>query len=260
MTLWQSVRGFFGRKDAIRQTIAFNFLGQPVGTPRQYDRLADEGYQKNFVAYSSIHRIALACAGVNWLLYKKGKGGARAQEITDHSFFDLLNRPNPLQCRAEFIESIVGYKLIAGNSYVNAVGPSPNKILELHPLRPDRVKVVAGQSGYPAAFDYNANGRVVRIPVDVVSGHSPVLHIKCFNPLDDWYGLSPIESAVYAIDQNNQAGKWNLALLQNSAMPSGAFVATASDRNPNAMLSQTSVERLRKQLDENFAGSRNAGR
>ena len=57
-----------------------------------------------------------------------------------------------------------------------------------------------------------------------MTGRSTVLHLKTFNPLNDWYGLSPIEAAAYSIDQHNQAGAWNQAMLQNGARPSGAIV------------------------------------
>ena len=41
---------------------------------------------------------------------------------------------------------------------------------------------------------------------------------------NDYYGMSQIEAAASAIDSHNQASKWNKALLDNSARPSGALV------------------------------------
>lgn len=60
--------------------------------------------------------------------------------------------------------------------------------------------------------------------INKLTGRSAVLHLKTFNPLNDWYGLSPIEAAAYSIDQHNQAGAWNKAMLQNGARSSGAIV------------------------------------
>jgi len=77
--------------------------------------------------------------------------------------------------------------------------------------------------------------------------------LKLFNPLDDWYGMSPIEAAARSIDQNNESRAWNVALLQNSARPPGALV-TQNELQPDQF------ERLKEQIREQYMGARNAGR
>ena len=68
-----------------------------------------------------------------------------------------------------------------------------------------------------------------------------------------------MEAAAYSIDQHNQCGAWNQALLQNGARPSGALmVKTAEGQGGN--LNDTQFTRLRQQLDEQFSGAANAGR
>ena len=32
-----------------------------------------------------------------------------------------------------------------------------------------------------------------------LTGETPILHLKLFNPIDDWHGLSPMEAAAYSI-------------------------------------------------------------
>jgi hypothetical protein len=70
------------------------------------------------------------------------------------------------------------------------------------------------------------------------------------------YGLSPIEAAATAIDIHNTASKWNKALLDNSARPSGALVYTARDGN----LSPDQFDRLKSELEQGFQGAAHAGR
>ena len=77
-----------------------------------------------------------------------------------------------------------------------------------------------------------------------------------FHPLNDHYGMSPLEPAGAGIDLHNAAGAWNKALLDNSACPSGALVYTAKD----GALSPEQYDRLKGELDESFQGARNAGR
>jgi HK97 family phage portal protein len=84
----------------------------------------------------------------------------------------------------------------------------------------------------------------------------PILHLALFHPLDDHYGLSPLEAAGCAVDVHNAASAWNKALLDNAARPSGALVYSAAGGN----LSDEQFERLRFELDDNYRGARNAGR
>ncbi|MFQ5985301.1 MAG: phage portal protein [Alphaproteobacteria bacterium] len=236
--------------------IAFGQVGRPVWTPRRYDAFAEEGFRKNVVAYRAITEVAQGAASVPWLLFR-GRGAER-EGLDDHPLLRLLVRPNPLQGGAEMFEALYAYKLIAGNSYVEAVGPDGKPPREFYTLRPDRMKVVPGPNGLPTVYEYGVGGRTRRWAVDPVTGRSPILHIKAFNPLDDWYGMSAIEAAAFAIDQHNAAGAWNQALLQNGARPSGAFVY----RPPDAAgaLTDRQYERLKLDIEAHYTGPRNAGR
>ncbi len=60
--------------------------------------------------------------------------------------------------------------------------------------------------------------------MDPVTGEGPILHLKTFHPLSDWYGMSAVEPAAYAVDRHNEAGAHNMAVLQNGAVPSGALI------------------------------------
>jgi HK97 family phage portal protein len=232
---------------------SWHALGQPRWTPRRFDKLAEEGYRRNVVAYRCIRTISTAAASAKWLLY-----GRRGQEFTEHRLLDLLARPNPVQGGSALLESLVGFFLISGNSYLEAAGPDQGPPRELYALRPDRMKVVPGPTGLPGGYEYSVQGRKHLFPADALSGASAILHFKAFNPLDDWYGLSPIEAAAYSIDQHNAAGVWNQALLQNSARPSGALVFSPKD-GP-ASLSDAQFERLKAEIDEQYSGARAAGR
>ena len=68
-----------------------------------------------------------------------------------------------------------------------------------------------------------------------------------------------MEAAAYSIDQHNQCGAWNQALLQNGARPSGALMVKAAE-GQSGTLSETQYSRLKSQLDDQFSGAANAGR
>ena len=74
-------------------------------------------------------------------------------------------------------------------------------------------------------------------------GRSPILHLRLFHPLDDHYGLGCLDAAVGAVAIHNAAQRWNKALLDNAARPSGALVYDPGD--PGAALSADQFERIK---------------
>lgn len=231
--------------------------GQANWMRRDTTKFADEGYKRNVIAHRAIAMIATAAASVPWKLAERRARTTRVLEA--HPLLSLLNNPNPLQGGTELCEALIAHRLISGNSYLHAIGPKDSAPLELHVLRPDRMSVIPGAGGVPKAYRYTIDNKATDIPVNSITGQSRVLHLKSFNPLDDWYGLSPMEAAAYSIDQHNQCSAWNQALLQNGARPSGALMVKTSDGH-TGMLTESQYTRLKMQLDEQFSGAINAGR
>lgn len=231
--------------------------GKPVWMGRDYVRFADEGYIRNVITHRAVGLVAGGAAHVQWQLFDTSSG--ESVRLKAHPVLKLLTQPNPFQGGAELFESLYAHRMIAGNAFLQGAGPKEGAPLELYGLRPDRVSVIAGKQGLPAGYRYTLGEQYTDFPIDRITGRSKVLHLKAFHPLNDWYGLSPIEAAAYSIDQHNQAGAWNQALLQNGARPSGALVVKTQDGGSD-MLSDEQYERIRQQMDEQFSGAGNAGR
>lgn len=232
--------------------------GKPVWMPREFTKFSEEAYIRNVIAHRAITMIATGAASVPWLLYYTDENDRR-QTLTSHPLLKLLASPNPCCAGAEFFEAVYAYKLISGNSYVQVVKPSGDVPKELYVLRPDRVQVIAGKNCLPVGYRYTVGKTEHDFFIDHATGYSPILHLKCFHPLNDWYGLSPVEAAAYSIDQHNHAGQWNQALLQNGARPSGALVVKGPEGS-TGLLSDDQYQRLRSQLDDQYSSSKNAGR
>ncbi len=244
--MFETVRRFFvgqTKRSATAPLIALHQAGRPQWTPRNYAALAREGFASNAIGYRAVRMIAEAAGSLPWLLYDGDR------EIDAHPLLALLKKPNPGQPGREFGEQLYGFLLVAGNAYVEKV-EIDGRPRELHALRPDRVKAVASGNGWAEAYDYSVNGQSVRMPRD------NVLQLRLFNPLNDHYGMSPLEAAQRAIDTHNAASGWNKAMLDNSARPSGALVYAAADGH----LTTEQFERLKNELEESYQGSANAGR
>ncbi len=224
--------------------VSLHVQGRPRWTPRDYAALAREGFLVNPVVHRAVRMISEAAAGAPLLLFEKD----RAVDV--HPLLDLIARPNPMQTGASLMEAAYAGLLIAGNAYVEAVRLD-GRVRELFVLRPDRMRVVPGPDGWASAYVYAAGGREVKLP------RADVMHLKLFHPVDDHYGLSPLEAAAQAIDLHNQMAAWNKALLDNAARPSGALVYRGGH---GASLSDEQFDRLRAELDEQRSGPRGAGR
>jgi HK97 family phage portal protein len=211
--------------------------------------LARSGVMRNAIAYACVRKIATASSSVPWLLYE----GAR--ELESHPLLTLLARPNPQEDGASLFERWYAFLQSAGNAYLEAV-MLEGRPRELHVLRPDRMQVVPGARGWPAAYDYTVDGRASRIARDA-GGFLPVLHLGLFHPLDDYYGLSPLAVAGTAVEVHNQGAAWAKALLDNAARPSGALIYKGPD---GAGLSEDQFGRLKRELEDAYQGSANAGR
>ena len=159
---------------------------------------------------------------------------------TPHPLLDLLARPNPRQDGAAFLEALYAHLLLAGNAYVEAV-TLDGRLRELYALRPDRMRVVPGPDGWPAAYEY-AVGRAQR----ALRAERSRCRRSCI-----W--RSSIRSTIItacrrskpravALDVHNAASAWNKALLDNAARPSGALVYSRAENG--AMLSEKQFERL----------------
>ncbi|MDR3450747.1 MAG: phage portal protein [Alphaproteobacteria bacterium] len=235
--------------------IAWSNVGQPKWTPRRSANLAEEGFKKNTVAYRCVMQIATAASAIPWLLYDE-----QGNEIDTHPLLDLITHPNPLQDGVAFMESVYANLQISGNAYIEAIRPQDGETpVELYVLRPDRMTVIPGPAGLPQGYQYNVNGQVTQWAADPLTGACDILHLKTFNPLDDWYGMAPMEAALQSIDQHNASGAWNQALLNQGARPSGALVYAPKDGGP-ATLSDDQLQRLREEMSQLYQGDRNAGR
>jgi HK97 family phage portal protein len=233
--------------------LAIQGSAQPVWSPRDYAALAREGYGKNPVVYRAVRMIAEAASSVPLTLFDGD------DELSAHPLLELIARPNRLEAGADFLESLYGYLLVAGNAYLEQV-PVDGLPRELHALRPDRVKVVPGPNGWPEAFDYTVAGRTVRLGGEGSGddgGVAAVRHLRLFHPLNDHYGFAPIEAAQMSLDIHNAAASWNKALLDNAARPSGALVYGSGEA---VNLSADQFERLKAELESGYQGARNAGR
>jgi HK97 family phage portal protein len=210
---------------------------QAVWTTRNVQDLAREGYEQAVWVYACVQSLTRQTAYVRPLLYREGRGG-RMEEVETHPLLDLISRPNEEQALEKFLEAAYGTYLISGNTYIERVGLEGRPPVELWVKRPDRMKVIPGNSQERiGGYEYKIAGEAYRFPT------WQVLHLKTFAPLDDWYGLSPLAAAARGVDVFNAGQAHNLAVLQNGARPTGAWVNQST-------MTDDQFRRMREQIDD----------
>ncbi|WP_118857590.1 phage portal protein [Sphingomonas mesophila] len=156
-------------------------------------------------------------------------------------------------------ERLAAALLLHGNAYVQLIADDQDRPRELVDLRPDRCSVAGDARGQPCAIVYRGGGggRDERIALKDALYRRQAVHVRALDPADDHYGLGCLEAAIGAATVHNRASRWNKALLDNAARPSGALSYSSDDRSE---MTGAQFERLKRELEEQFQGAMNAGR
>ncbi len=212
--------------------------------------LIKTGYAQNPIAFRAVRLISEAASTVKWHFQD------HEMRYDQHPILDLLTKPNSSQTSVAFFETLYGNYLLYGQAYLEAQIGEDDGVEALYLLRPDRVRVLLGQDGWPEAYEYKV-GRHKAL-YGIGDGFDRLFQIRSFHPQDDHYGLSPIHAAASAIDVHNAAGAWSKSLLDNAARPSGAIVYRGAEGMGH--LSEQQFLRLKDEIETYHQGARNAGR
>ena len=239
------------KASAAAPVMALHGTGRAVWSPRDQATMVRQGYENNAVGFRAVRMVAEASAAIPLTIWENGA------RMTDHPVLRLFNQPNPGEDGRSFLEGVYGNLQLTGNAYVEgACHDSFGVPRELHNLRPDRMRVVPGPDGWPMAYEYTLGSKTHRWSME--GEIRPILHLRSFHPLNDHYGMSPLCAAATAVDIHNAAANWSKALLDNAARPSGAIVFAGKDGQGS--LTEEQFQRLTREIEDNHAGARNAGR
>lgn len=239
------------KESSVGAIISARVLRLPQWSQRSFEQIAKEGYQQNPIVNACVYMTARAAASIPLCIIR----GETETDIPELKA--LMNRPNPMQDGEAFRIATLSDLLLAGEFFAERVDVK-GKPKELYRWQPGQVSVDPGPNGFPKSYTFKIGNSEKIIPVDVVKGLMPVLHVKEYNPLNDWRGQPNIDPAAFAIDMHTGALRWNNALLNNGAQPSGALVYAPKEGSDK--LTEEQWMRLKAELDESFSGTKNAGK
>jgi HK97 family phage portal protein len=260
----------------------YNFLGNNTISNNEYsDDYIEKGYAYNPTIYSLIQLISKSAVTVPYSIYKKVDDGAMKEykaltsnnlnedsvlkakllrkhtlEEVEHSALGkLLERPNPAQSWAVFLEELIGFGKLTGNRYIYGITPengeNKNIYYQLYNLPAHLIEIKSEGIFKPISkytMMYNDN------KYDLTA--EEVLHIADFNP--DYssdgthlYGQSPIQAGMRVLTTSNEAVETNLKFLHNQ---SARGMLTPDDDQ----LTPTQAQQMKDAFRRNFQGSKSA--
>lgn len=225
---------------------SYSDMPQAVHMNRSYKTFAKEGYKNSDTLYKCISYLIRNGSAIPPVLYTDE---TKKKTIDNHPLLDKLNKPNNEQSGTAYREAVMGYKLLAGNSFQYAIRAGKNGPPdELWALRPDKMQILIQPRKGIVAYKYE--------DMDAQIDVSNIGHTKYWNPDDDsepGMGMSPVEAAALNIDMQIAAKKWNLGMLQNGARPPGIWKVPV-------LMGVNERRKLEEKLNEKFAGAKSAGK
>jgi len=205
----------------------------------------------NSAVFNAIRIYAETIGSLPLILYRRlePRGKERAR---DHYLYRLLHdAPNPEMTAMQFRETLQGHLVTWGNAYAYKVFDNAGRIVELWPLRPDRVTVRRVDEPVPTAFGLASPGDVI-YEVTLPNGERRVLsraevwHIPGLG-FDGLVGYSPITLARQAIGLALATEEFGARWFGEGGRPAGVL------KHPN-QLSDKARERIRADWERLHSG------
>jgi len=235
---------FLRKAEEVAVAVPLNYdVGQASYPDANFESFATEGYAKSEIVHACIRELAVSAASPRYYVQAPATGGG-AVEITTGLLYDLTSKPNPYSDWGSFIESLVTFLMVAGNTYTLKERTRGGKVGALYLLRPDRVRIVGGDYG-AEGFIYTVGGREYSIPKE------DICHLSLPNPGGDLYGLSPLQVLSRNVNLDLNMTDFAKIYFQNAGVPSGLL------RLKRRITSQEEATIIRNRWRSQFGGRNN---
>jgi HK97 family phage portal protein len=186
-----------------------------------------------------VSRIAASVAAVDWHLFR-GKG-ENATEIDKHPLIDLLNKVNTFQTRYDLFEQSTIYQDLVGESFWILNFNRGGLPGEIWMAPPQCMHIVPDSTKYIRGYVYRIG--TTQIPF----APEEVVHIKWFNPYNQYRGLGPAQAIGTDLSSEKYAAEWNRNFFYNSAVPGALLIYPEN-------VPDTELERIKEQWNVQYRG------
>lgn len=133
-----------------------------------------------------------------------------------HPLNALLTNPNPHFGRSEMMETHMSHLNMSGNGLTWICKDFSGVPGELWALNPTEVRVIPSANGYIQAYEYRPQ---TEGGVPIYLSPDCVIHTRLVDPLNPWWGMSPLQSAAVTAETDIAAINWNKNAMENRAEP-----------------------------------------
>lgn len=208
-----------------------------------------EQYGKSLYVTACISKIAEKVASTELELYKVLNSRGDTKEIEVSPILDLLYKPNPFQTKTEFWETTIINLKCTGDAYWLKIRNKGGKVVELWNMRPDLVTITSDPELFIKNYKFQKeDGTTVTLEKD------DVVHFKYPNPLSQFFGLSPIQSAARRIQTEEFATQYQRNFFINSARPDALI------KNKASTLTAQQTDDLREGWNKKYKGLTNSSK
>lgn len=211
-----------------------------------------EAYLMNPTVFSCVNDISKSVASAPFCLQKKSGKDGEFVTIFIHELLDLLESPNNTHTRNDFIKTVMTHLLLCGNALLwknfnksksrTKDGPRGKGVTELIILDPDLIEYKDN------GFEITGYFGKEKTPL---AGNKwnpdEIVHFRLINPLNPFWGISPIQAAWRSVDIDSKILDWWLNSLANGCKKD-AILKFKHDLTPSQ------YQRIRSLIDQQLAG------
>lgn len=178
-------------------------------------------YQKHSYVYACINAIAQNIASVPFKLFRGPTD--KKKPVEEGEIYNLFRDVNPHMSRYQLWEATMIYLGLEGECMWLLERPKGKE--DDFTAMPTEIWAVSGKNFEPIVMNNVFVGWKHQVGAKTETlTMAQVIQFKYFNPYNYYRGLSPLQAAKMAIDQDWNAMRYNLAFFENSADPGGVLI------------------------------------
>lgn len=219
-------------------------LGRILGLTGSFNEDYQDLYRHHIWVFAAVNAIIRNVAMVP-LVFQTKEGPIDPN--SNHPFIKLFEKPNRWQGFGQFMESMIGWWHVNGECMI---------VMRRNSFKDIPIEMAA-VDGTPFQPVLNDAGRLIGWQMEGGDGEPipfalhEVIHLKFWDPENEWRGLSPISAALAGLKQDFLASQYNNEFFRNSGIPGGVI---EMDDN----LTTEEFNELVRQYDDRHGGVNNA--
>jgi HK97 family phage portal protein len=213
MSIWNNIyKAVFG--PPAKDPAGASFIGTArerfnLGGTSDFETWVDEAFKQNETVNGALMLISSAVCEAPLKAYDPESD----EPLPKSAIQQLLQHINPIDTQKQFIKELILHMYLGDIGYIEKVRDRKGRVTELRLLRPDLISVDADPREFITGYIYRVENKEFRLPAQ------DVIRIPFIDPINKFYGFSPLKALARRIDADTEATNHMMRLLQNRGQP-----------------------------------------